>query len=192
MRARGDRIWWYAADAPRHPCPNFFLDYPVFDCRVIGTLSYLHGVEGVLYWCVNREWATNLDIRKQWPNAPWKSHIYHAHTGKRKYKNGMGNLIYPGRNGALLSSLRLENLRDGLEDYEYWCALHRSAARLEAQDTPAARALLRQARALQTTPPEVGQAIKVWSHDPQHLLKYRDRVGGMVERAASEARHVLP
>ena len=188
MRARGDRIWWYAADAPRHPCPNFFLDYPVFDCRVIGTLSYIHGVEGILYWCVNREWQTNLDIRKEWPKAPWKSHIYHAHTGKRKHKNGMGNLVYPGRNGALLPSLRLENLRDGLEDYEYLCALRDAIVRLEATKTPAARALLPDARALLTPPASVATAVNAWSQDSRHLLEYRDRVGRMVERAARATR----
>ena len=184
MRARGDRIWWYAADAPRHPCPNFFLDYPVFDCRVIGILSHLHGVEGMLYWCVNREWQTNMDIREQWPDAAWKSHIYHAHTGKRKYKNGMGNLVYPGRGGVLHASLRLENLRDGLEDYEYMCALCDAVDRLKATDTAAARELLPAARALSTPPSNVATAVDAWSRDAGPLLQYRETVARMIEEAA--------
>ena len=188
MRERGDRVWWYAADAPRHPFPNFFLDYPVFDCRVIGMLSYMQGVEGILYWCVNREWQTNLDIREQWPDAPWKSHIFHIHTGKRKHKNGMGNLVYPGRDGTLCASLRLENLRDGLEDYEYLHALSAAVKRLESLDTPAARALLPEARALLTPPSSVATGIDSWSHDPTQLLRYRDRVGGLLGRIAEEAR----
>jgi len=187
MRARGDRIWWYAADSPRHPCPNFFLDYPVFDCRVTGILSYLHDVEGVLYWCVNREWQTNLDIREQWPDAPWRSHIYHMHTGKRKHKNGMGNLVYPGRDGVLCASLRLENLRDGLEDYEYLVALRDAAARLEATDTPAARQLLPRARALCTPPAHVATAVDKWSQNPKDLLEYRDQVARMIEEASRTA-----
>jgi hypothetical protein len=185
MRSRGDRIWWYAADAPRHPCPNFFLDYPVFDCRVIGILSYVHDVEGILYWCVNREWRNNMDIRQQWPDAAWKSHIFHAHTGKRKRKNGMGNLVYPGRGGALHASLRLENLRDGLEDYEYMCALNDAIERLAAVNTPATRALLPAARTLKTPPPNVATAVNAWSQDPKPLLEYREEVARMIERAAS-------
>ena len=187
MRARGDRIWWYAADAPRHPCPNLFLDYPVFDCRVLGVLSYIHNVEGILYWCVNREWQTNLDIRKQWPAAPWKAHIFHAHTGKRKHKNGMGNLIYPGANGSLHASLRLENLRDGLEDYEYLHALRQAVKRLEATPTAGARALLPAAYTLQAPPSTVATAVNAWSHDPNHLLEYRDQVGRMIEAARQAA-----
>lgn len=184
MRQRGDEVWWYAADSPRHPCPNFFLDYPVFDCRIIGTLSYIQDVEGVLYWCINREWPTNQGIREQWPAAPWKAHIYHAHTGQRKYKNGMGNLVYPGKEGQLNPSLRLENLRDGLEDHEYFCALRAAVARLAATDTPEAKALLPQAQALQKVPADVGTAINSWSQDPTYLLAYRDKVARMVEQAA--------
>jgi len=183
-RTRGDRIWWYAADAPRHPCPNFFLDYPVFDCRVIGTLSYLQNVEGILYWCINREWQTNLDNHEQWPKAPWKSHIYSVNTGKRKYKNGMGNLVYPGPDQALFPSLRLENLRDGLEDYEYLCALRNAVAKLEAAPNAAAQALLPAARALLTPPPKVATAINAWSYDPVHLLGYREKVAKMIEKIA--------
>jgi len=189
MRARGDRIWWYAADAPRRPCPNFFLDYSVFDCRVIGILSYLHGVEGILYWCVNREWQTNMDIREQWPDAAWKSHIFHAHTGKRKHKNGMGNLVYPGRDGVLYASLRLENLRDGLEDYEYMHALRDAVDRLKAKDTATARELLPAARALRTPPSGVATAVNAWSHDPRPLLQYRERVARMIEEVAGAAQH---
>ena len=188
MRQRGDEVWWYAADAPRHPCPNFFLDYPVFDCRVIGTLSYIHNIEGVLYWCINREWKSNQDIRKQWPNASWKAHIFHIHTGKRKYKNGMGNLVYPGKGGELNPSLRLENLRDGLEDHEYLCALRDAVTRLAATDTPVARALLPQAKALQEVPATIGTSINSWSHDPAHLLEYRDKVGRMIEQAQRATR----
>ena len=185
MRQRGDRIWWYAADSPKHPCPNFFLDYPVFDCRIIGTLSYLQKVEGVLYWCINREWQTNLDIRERWPEAEWRSHIFHIYTGKRKYKNGMGNLIYPGNDGALWPSLRLENLRDGLEDYEYLCALGTAVKRLEADDSPAAGALLPEARGLLAPPATVATGIRDWSSDPELLLQYRDRVGRMLGKIAA-------
>ncbi len=188
MRARGDRIWWYAADAPRHPCPNLFLDYPVLDGRMLGILSYLHGVEGMLYWCINREWQTNLDIRDRWPHAPWKSHIYHAHTGKRKYKNGMGNLVYPGANGKLYPSLRLENLRDGLEDYEYLHALERLTARLETAQTADASATLAEARRLLPPPADLATAVNKWSPDPKRLRDYRDRVARVIERATGALR----
>jgi hypothetical protein len=185
VRVRGDEIWWYAADSPTHPLPNFFLDYPVFDCRIVGTLSYLQNVKGVLYWCINREWKTNLDIREAWPDAPWKPYIFSVNTGKRKYKNGMGNVVYPGKDAKLLSSLRLENLRDGLEDYEYWHALAEAVRDMEEGKGPTDPALLQEAKDL-LKPPETAVAdITHWSSDPTHLAEYRNRVGALLGRIHS-------
>ena len=174
LRARGDEIWWYAADAPRHPCPNFFLDYPVFDCRIVGTLSYLYDVSGVLYWSINREWKTNLPIRSEWPAAEWKPYIFHIHTGVRKHKNGMGNLVYPGPEGRLYPSLRLENLRDGIEDYEYLTLLKSAVARVRG--IGAAPELVGQAEALLRVPTEVATAVNDYASDPANLLDYRREV----------------
>jgi hypothetical protein len=115
----GDELWWYPADDPAKPYPNFFLDYPVFDCRIIGALSYMYNIDGVLNWCINREWSTNMDIKSTWPQNPWKSYIISVITQQRVYKNGMGNLMYPGPAGKIYPSLRLENVRDGVEDFEY-------------------------------------------------------------------------
>eukprot|EP01050_Picozoa_sp_SAG11_P025455 SAG11_NODE_5747_length_1472_cov_5.530226_1_plen_119_part_10 len=36
---------------------------------------------------------------------------------KKAYSNGDGMLIFPGKHGTALPSIRLENLRDGMEDY---------------------------------------------------------------------------
>lgn len=49
---------------------------------------------------------------QKWPNVPWDSRTYY-------YFNGEGQLIYPGPDGIPFSSIRLENFRDGMEDYEY-------------------------------------------------------------------------
>ncbi len=180
LRERGDEIWWYAADSPRHPCPNFFLDYPPFDCRIVGTLSYLYDVTGVLYWSINREWKTNLDIRERWPQAEWKPYIFHIRHGTRKYKNGMGNLVYPGRDGQLYPSLRLENLRDGVEDFEYLKLLEDGVERLREQgDAPE---LLEDAEALLAVPEAVATAVDAYSSDAAHLLGYRHRVAVMLDR----------
>jgi hypothetical protein len=180
LRERGDEIWWYAADSPRHPCPNFFLDYPPFDCRIVGTLSYLYDVTGVLYWSINREWKTNLDIREQWPEAEWKPYIFHIHHGTRKYKNGMGNLVYPGPDGRLCPSLRLENLRDGVEDFEYLALLKQGVNRLrERADSPE---LLEEAAELLEVPETVARAVNDYSSDPTNLLTYRRRVAEVLDK----------
>ena len=176
LEKRGDEIWWYGADEPYHPYPNYFLDYPVFDCRIIMTLSYMYKVKGILYWCINREWETNFNINKQWPDAEWKPYIYHMSRGTRKYKNGMGNLVYPGKNGELLPSLRLENLRDGLEDYEYLVMLKRLT------DAQNGTSLSKEAEKLLKVPANVAVAADNYSKNPENLMKYRNKIASMIEK----------
>ena len=175
LKRKGCEIWWYWADDPIKPFPNFFLDYPVFDCRIVGLLSHMYQVKGILYWCTNREWPTNMEIRDKWPDAAWKPWIYNLRTKKRISKNGMGNLIYPGRNGELLPSLRLENLRDGIEDYEYLAILKREAAKL-----PAAHPLRKEAEALLKVPASVAESVNRYSPDPENLRNYRRAVAEMI------------
>lgn len=182
LRERGDEIWWYPADSPQSPYPNFFLDYSVFDNRIISTLSYMYDIEGILYWRINREWLTNMDIRKEWPNAEWKPYQYHIHQGYRKYKHGMGNLMYPGPAGTLLPSPRLENLRDGIEDYDYFKELEESIKRLEKSNVAGKSTLIKDAKELLKVPGSVATSVSKWSTDPEPLLEYRNLVGETISK----------
>jgi hypothetical protein len=97
----------------------------------------------------------------------------------------MGNVVYPGKDAKLLSSLRLENLRDGLEDYEYWHALAEAVRDMEEGKGPTDPALLQEAKDL-LKPPETAVAdITHWSSDPTHLAEYRNRVGALLGRIHS-------
>jgi glycosyl hydrolase family 123/concanavalin A-like lectin/glucanase superfamily protein len=176
----GKEFWWYAADAPLKPYPNFFLDFPVFDNRVIMTLSYKYNVKGVLYWCINREWSTNYDIKGQWPGKRWKPYIISVFSNKRQYKNGMGNYVYPGKDGRILPSLRFENLRDGIEDYEYLMLLKKQIAKAKAQKVNSA--LIKQAEKLLKVPASVAKSVDNYSSNPDNLLKYRSNIAEMIEK----------
>lgn len=179
LRQKGDEMWWYLTSRPQYPFPQFFIDYSPFDSRIIMTLTYKQGVSGILYWAMNREWLTNLDIRDKWLNseeAEWKPYLYHIHTKTMFNVYGIGNLIYPGREGALLPSLRLENLRDGIEDYEYLALLERLVKEQQEGE------LVEEARALLNVPAEVARAANDFNPDPSALLNYRQQVAKMIER----------
>jgi glycosyl hydrolase family 123/concanavalin A-like lectin/glucanase superfamily protein len=180
IRQKGNELWWYNADGPKKPYPNYFLDYPVFDCRIIMTLSYMYNVKGILYWCINREWSTNYDIKKNWPEKRWKPYIFNVFTKARQFKNGMGNFVYPGKNGKMLPSLRLENLRDGIEDYEYLTLLKKLVAKAKKQDGNTA--LVKQAETLLKIPVKVAFAVDNYSANPNNLIKYRNDVALMIEK----------
>lgn len=97
--------------------PNFFLEYPLLDVRVIPWVCWKYHANGFEYWSPNA-WGPNL--RKQgerWPKAPWVANAF-------GHYNGDGYLVYPGADFKPYSSLRLEALRGGLQDYEYLWTLN--------------------------------------------------------------------
>ncbi|MFC7624440.1 DUF4091 domain-containing protein [Microlunatus sp. GCM10028923] len=121
-RARGERIWWYHAISTNYPQPNWFNGYPPIDTRMLmGAMSHQANVEGILYYATNR-----------WPKADrgdqllvddgilskWNPATFYGTAGD-------GSLYYPGADGPM-SSLRFENVRDGLEDYNLMQELRRA------------------------------------------------------------------
>jgi hypothetical protein len=122
-RRVGDKTWLYVCCGPQPPFANFFIDQPGIDHRVLFWQTWQHDCTGLLYWETNY-WHGMMPLKaeeKHWPDVPWeqeKQGTYHD------YKvNGDGFLIYPGPNWTPLPSVRLENIRDGIEDYEYLCLL---------------------------------------------------------------------
>jgi len=97
----GIEIWMYVS-GPDSIYPNFALDFPAISARIIPWLCWKYDIKGLLYWCVNF-WRVNPF--KDAMNTHWQ-------------QNGNGLLLYPGREGPI-ASLRLELIRDGIEDYEY-------------------------------------------------------------------------
>lgn len=112
-RERGDKVWWYHAISTRYPQPNWFNGYPPIDSRMLmGPMSHQAGVEGVLYYAINRWLLADRGDQLLLDDgilSDWNPATYHGTAGD-------GSLFYPGADGPL-SSLRLENVRDGLEDH---------------------------------------------------------------------------
>ena len=119
-RAAGSEVWWYVYISPPHPFANWFVEYSALEARLLWWMSYQQGVTGFLYYYLNR-----------WPNqeTPLSLGDPHNRTNWNPASfgtaNGDGCLIYAGPDGPI-STLRLENIRDGIEDFEL---LHMLAAR---------------------------------------------------------------
>jgi len=109
LQSRNVEVWTYPSGPSGLKTPNLALDFDSIDYRILPWLCWKYDIKGILYWCVN--WWVNVDPFESARNTRWK-------------QNGNGLLFYPGENGPLVS-LRLELLRDGLEDYEYFEALMR-------------------------------------------------------------------
>jgi hypothetical protein len=120
----GKEIWWYTYtnDSVRKT-PSFVIDKPHIDSRIWGWMMEEWNVDGLLNWGFNR-WG-KAKTGNGWRD-PYKDPL--SLIKGRLHANGCTSLLYPGyypRYGLNdpkappVSSLRLEMLRDGLEEREY-------------------------------------------------------------------------
>lgn len=102
-RKEGREVWWYSAyDLNIETSTVYFRALPL---RTLSVES-----DGYLIWCMNR-WVGNKKFISDNILSEWDPRL----DGKATSSSGM--LIYPGENGPV-SSIRLENFRDGIEDYD--------------------------------------------------------------------------
>lgn len=106
-RADGSQIWWYVCCSPRGRYTNVFTHWEGIRARLLGWQQKQYNVNGFLYWDTTY-WK---DVVSPWADAlttPW--------TGYDTF--GDGSLLYPGPDGPV-SSMRLEQISDTIEDFEY-------------------------------------------------------------------------
>ncbi len=130
-RAAGDDVWSYTALCQKAPSyhpeyekvknddpPYWQIDFDVTNYRIAPWLNRRYGVTGLLYWTTVC-WSSPQ-------RNPWDD------PGFRVRFNGEGSLFYPGKDAGIdgpVASIRLKNLRDGMEDYEYFVLLQQRAGR---------------------------------------------------------------
>ena len=136
LRARGKKVWWYTCCSPAHPYANMAsLEYPAVEGRlVLGYLTWLYRADGFLFWHVNNWRAGNAPLDETDTYFPeWNTW---NHLGVP----GDGIFLYPGKE-HILPSIRLANVRDGEEDYEYLLRAEKRLGRkaVEAQVRPLVR-----------------------------------------------------
>ena len=159
LRRRGKKIWWYTCLSPSEPYPNFAnLEAPFYEGRILGWATHQIGAEGFLFWVVNywKKGVVKLDESMTF-FPQWKSEI-----GNKVHGDGI--LLYPGCN-SIFSSIRLANVRDGIEDAE-WLKM----AQMLAGKDSVSRLCQR-----------VVRTSTDFTRDPQKLRAVRSAVGDLIE-----------
>lgn len=103
-RAAGEETWWYTMCVPRYPYPTWLVDDDATAHRVFCWMQALYGITGFVYSQVHG-----------WSDDPYRDVSSFAGS------NGDGLLIYPGDpfgSPEPFPSIRLQVIRDALEDYE--------------------------------------------------------------------------
>jgi hypothetical protein len=178
-RERGEKFFWYVAAGPMLPCPNVQMEEPLIASRVLFWMTWKFGVTGFEYYCYNI-WDHNLpEDGRRWPEVPF-------HPRGWGETNGDGMLFYPGPEGPF-SSVRFENIRDGIEDWESHYVLRdyaealREKARREPELGAQAGPLLARAAAILAVPEEVCADFVTWTWEPEVLVEARRELGETIE-----------
>jgi len=120
----GDEVWWYVTRFPNDPEITLIINTEAVNIRTLFWQQKLYNVDGFLYYLVNH-WGNGSD--RYWiPSADkWYQGMDAMHEINNNYPYevyGNGILIYSGVYFAQtdpVASLRLESVRDGIEDFEY-------------------------------------------------------------------------
>lgn len=160
-RAMGREVWWYTCCDPKYPyASNASYEHALVECRLLGWLTKLVRADGYLYWHVNfwKDSAAKLDERQSF-FPDWRTDTWPMMPGD-------GVFIYPGKN-RLISGVRLANVRDGVEDYEWMQLAEKRIGRNAVED------ILR----------KVVKSAKDFSRDTSLLRRVRSELADAIECA---------
>jgi hypothetical protein len=164
-RKAGLQVWSYICCGPRYPYANWLADDPLIEARVIWWQAYQQKMDGFLYWGLNIWLRAHNDYiinpEKDGPYLRWSITTEHFTVPL----HGDGEMLYPGKDGPF-GCIRLDNIRDGVEDYEYLWLL----AKLEGSIAKAREACL-----------PVTDSLISFTRDPQLLYAQREGIARRIE-----------
>ena len=150
----GEEMWSYTALCQGHlETPFWELDFPILNYRIPMWISWRLDVTGLLYWTTTN-WSSTQDV---WTNPL---------TYEDQY-NLEGSLLYPGMDAGVegfIPSIRLKQIREGLEDYEYFTILAQRRSRSVAEDVVK----------------RIARNWHDWDPDASHLLRARTEIAKLI------------
>ena len=177
-RAAGKQVWWYICCGPHHPHANLFIEYPAIEGRLLmGAMTAKQRPDGFLYYQISI-WNSRRPITRgpftDWDPRSWTT--YH----------GDGSWTCVGPDGTPLPTIRLENFRDGLEDYAYAVILEEIIRQHETKPaslTASEKQWLTEAKAALPVPESMVKTMTDYSREPAKLDAWRNRIGDLIDRS---------
>ena len=114
----GEGFWIYLTMESNNPYPSLQLDDNLLSPRTMFWMNQCYGIDAMLYWCMcyySKTIPQGVSGKKVERDI-WNDPNSYVNV------NGDAYVLYPGTKYGLttpLSTLRLESLRQGSEDYEY-------------------------------------------------------------------------
>jgi hypothetical protein len=189
-RKAGEKFWWYVCTGPKAPYAGLFIDHPAPEMRIWLWQTFQRNIEGILIWETTYWTSSAAYPDADHPQNPYTDSMswtsgYSTPSGKRvPWGNGDGRFLYPppaaadGRPASPVmegpvDSIRWEQLRDGIEDYEYLCILRtRLAARRNSLDEARAREFEK----LLEVPETITRSMTDFARDGAPIEEHRSRL----------------
>jgi hypothetical protein len=193
-RKHGEKFWWYVCTGPKAPYAGLFIDHPAPEMRLWLWQTFQRNLEGILVWETTYWTSSAAYPDAQHPQNPYADPMswtsgYSTPAGERRpWGNGDGRFIYPPLTAAAgsetpvlegpVDSIRWEQLRDGIEDYEYLCILRRRLA--ERRPSLPATTYQRLSRLLEV-PESITRSLTEFASDGAPIEQQRARVARAIE-----------
>jgi hypothetical protein len=153
----GKEVWPFVNAFPPRPYGNFFIDFQPIEHRLLFWQVWALGMSGFHYWSVNYIEPNENPYQNQLDATP---------------TNGDGLLVYPGEAGPV-NSIRWENIRDGIEDFDYLMLLRQRA---DASKDAALKQKAQQAANLQALVPN----LVGFTRDPRAVEAKRAEIADLI------------
>jgi hypothetical protein len=120
---RGGQVWFYTCIGPQGRYLNRFIDLPLIKTRLLHWFNFRYDLTGFLHWGGS-----------SWGPKPFQNVQTVINDNRTLLPAGDNAIVYPNpAKLSVLSSIRLEAMREGVEDYELLAALA-AADPVKAQD----------------------------------------------------------
>ncbi|MDO5581294.1 MAG: DUF6067 family protein [Planctomycetia bacterium] len=191
-KAQNEILWTYMTNVPTPYCTQF-MEHSAADLRVWLWQSWKFNCPGVLIWTINYWTSSTAFPDPDHPQNPYLDPgVYQTGYGlakgaKHLWGNGDARMVYPPLSCAVpakeanfddpVPSIRLEMIREGIEDYEMLVLLKKKLA--ERKDlSPARKAELEK---LLEVPTEITSDWTRFTTDPQPIYRHRAKVAKAIE-----------
>lgn len=192
---RGRQFWSYLMCWPKEPHVNLFIDSDAINLRIWLWMSYKYNLTGILVWQSNH-WHNGSSgafpegtLQNIWEDPmSYKSGYGTPFGSAPEFGNGDGMFFYPPNRDpnndktkymtGPVPSLRLEILREGLEDYDYMIMLEKCVENAR----PNQQNLVKKAQKLLNFGDEIFTDDQVYTKEPEILMNYREQMGALLEK----------
>ena len=177
-RKAGHQVWWYICCRPHAPYANMFIECPAIEGRLLmGAQSVRKKPDGFLYWQISI-WNSPRCITSG-PFTDWNARSMNQYYGD-------GSWTCVGPDGTPLPTIRLENFRDGLEDFAYARLLEqklksRTGRFLSSATSSTDDDWIKRARELLAVPRDVMDTMRNYTGDPAVVYRWRDAMADLLE-----------